>query len=199
MKAGKGIFWVIILGALALPAVAATVNLQFTGLPTGNNYWGVASYPYDISVNGAPNQWMMCIGYTEHIEGWETWQATATSVGSLDLATHLLDYEAAYLFTFAVAEGGADSNINAAAWYLFEGQPGLTPEVAAWVVLAQDQPYTQGEFANVLLYTAIPGTESTNLGTAQNFLASTPEPGTLMMFGTGIIGLAGLLRTKLHA
>jgi hypothetical protein len=201
MKALKGICWLIMLGivALALPAVAGTVNMQFTGLPTGNNYSGVASYPYNVSVNGSPNQWMMCIGYNEHIQSGETWQANVVSVGSLDPVVHLLDYQAAFLFKMAVADHGADSNINAATWYLFEGVPGLTPEAAALVALAQSQIYTKGEFSDVLLYSAIPLTESGNLGTAQDFLGSTPEPGTLAMFGTGIIGLAGVLRRKFVA
>ena len=199
MKALKATVWVLVLGILAVPAFAGTVTLQFTGLPTGNNYWGVASYPYDISVNGAPNQSMMCIGYYEHIEGWETWNAHPVSVGSLDPVVNLLDYEAAFLFTQAIADGGADANINAAAWYLFEGAPGLTPEAAAWLALAQSQTYTKGEFAGVMLYQAIPGTESANLGTAQDFLGTTPEPTTLMTLGTGILGLAGVLRRKLRA
>ena len=196
MRAMKGVCWLVILGVLALPAVAVAVNMQFTGLPTGANYWGVASYPYNISVNGGPNQWMMCVGYYEHIEGWETWKANVASVGSLDLSTHLLDYEAAFLFKMAVADHGADPNVNAAAWYLFEFAPGLTPEAAALVALAESQTFTQGEFSDVLLYSAILGTESGNLGKAQDFLASTPEPSTLGMFGTGMIALAGLLRKK---
>ncbi|HZD30771.1 MAG TPA: PEP-CTERM sorting domain-containing protein [Candidatus Angelobacter sp.] len=198
MKAIKGVCWLALLAVLALPAAAGTVNMQFTGLPTGNNYWGVASYPYNISVNGGPNQWMMCIGYYEHIEGGETWQANVASVGSLDPATHLVDYQAAFLFKMAASEQGADPNVNAAAWYVAEGAPGLTPEAAALVTLAQSQTYTQGEFANVLLYSAIPGTENSNLGTAQNFLTITPEPGTLLTFGSGILGLSAVLRRKIR-
>jgi hypothetical protein len=197
MKTMKGVCWIALLAMLALPAMAGTVNMQYTGLPTGNNYGGVATYPYNISVNGGPNQWMMCIGYNEHIEGWETWRADVASVGSLDPLTRRTDYEAAFLFEIAVAQQGTDPNVNAAVWYLLEGVPGLTPEAAALVQLAQNQTFTQGEYGNVLLYSAIPGTEDSNLGTAQDFLASTPEPGTLMMFGSGMIGLAGVLRRKL--
>jgi hypothetical protein len=197
MKLMKGIIWVLSLGLLVLPAMAATVNMQFTGLPTGNNYWGVASYPYDLSVNGGPAHWMMCVGYYEHIEGGETWQADVVSVGSLDPTTHLLDYQAAFLFEMAIADQGANSDINAAAWYLMEGAPSLTPGAQALVALAQGQTFQQGEFANVLLYRAIPGTESVNLGMAQDFLSSTPEPGSLALFGSGLIGVAGLLRRKL--
>jgi len=199
MKSVKGIIWLLALGLLALPAMAATVDMQFTGLPTGNNYWGVASYPYDISVNNGPAQWMMCIGYYEHIEGWETWQADVVSVGSLDPSTHLLDYQAAFLFETAVADHGANSDINAAVWYLFEGAPSLTPGAQALVALAQSQMFQPGEFGNVLLYQAIPGTENSNLGTAQDFLSSTPEPASLALFGSGLIGLASVLRRKLKA
>jgi hypothetical protein len=196
MKAMKGVCWLLVLGVLAVSAVAAPVNMQFTGLPTGANYGGVASYPYDISVNGGPNLWMMCIGYYEHIESGETWQANVASVGSLDPTTDWVYYQAAFLFKMAVADHGADPNINAATWYLLEGAPGLTTEAAALVALAQGQSFTMGEFSDVLLYSAIPGTESGNRGTAQDFLASTPEPGSLMLFGSGMIGLAGMLRRR---
>ena len=189
----------LVLGILSLPAMAGIVNMQFTGLPTGNNYGGVASYPYNISVNEGPNQWMMCLGYIEHIEGGETWQATVASIGSLDPKTHLLDYQAAFLYEKAVADHGANSDLNAAVWYLFEGVPSLTPGAQAFVSQAQSQTFNQGEFADVLLYTAIPGTESGNLGTAQSFLGSTPEPGTLALFGSGMIGLAGMLRRKFRS
>ena len=93
MKALKAICWLIMLGMVALPVLAGTVNMQFTGLPTGNAYSGVASYPYNVTVNGGPNQWMMCIGYNEHIEGGETWKANVVSIGNLDPVTYLLDYQ----------------------------------------------------------------------------------------------------------
>ena len=199
MKSTKvlSVLFLLLTVALSLPAVAGVVNMQFNGTPTGNNYSGVSSYPYDLSVNGGPNQWMMCIGYYEHISGGETWQATPTSVGSLDLTTHLVNYEAAFLFEMAVADHGANGDANAAVWSLFEGVPSLTPGAQAMVTLAQSQTYTQGEFADVILYSAIPGTESGNLGTAQDFMSSTPEPGTLALLGSGVIGLAALLRRKL--
>jgi hypothetical protein len=171
--------------------------MQFNGTPTGSNYAGVPSYPYDLSVNGGPNQWMMCMGYNEHISGGETWQATQATVGSLDLNTHLLNYEAAFLFKMAVADHGVNGDVNAAVWWLFEGVPSLTPAAQSLVTLAQSQTYTQGELADVTFYSAIPGTESGNLGTAQDFMGSTPEPGTLALLGSSVIGVAGLLRRKL--
>jgi hypothetical protein len=199
MKSTKvvSILFLLLTVALALPAVAGVVNLQFNGTPTGNNYAGVPSYPYNLSVNGGPNQWMMCEGYFEHISGGETWQANSVSVGSLDPTTHLLNYEAAFLFEKAVADLGANADVNAAVWWIFEGAPTLNPGAQALVTLAESQTYTQGQFSNVMLYTAIPGTENGNLGTAQDFMSSTPEPGTLALLGSGMIGAAGFLRRKL--
>jgi len=159
MRILKGVCWTIIVAFIALPAFAAPANLQYTGLPTGNNYFGVPSYPYNISVNGGPNQLMMCIGYNEHIEGWEAWQANVVSIASLDPVTYLKDYQAAFLFEKAVADGGANSDVNAAIWNLFEGAPGLTPSAQALQDLAISQTYMKGEFPNVRLYSAIPGTE----------------------------------------
>jgi hypothetical protein len=201
MKSQKVVFAIFLLlaAAISLPAFAATVNLQFTGTPTSSNYYGVPSYPYNVSVNGGPNQWMMCLGYNEHISGWETWQATPVIVGSLDPIAHPLEYEAAFLFTMAVADKGANSDVNAAAWYLFEGAPSLNLDAQALVELAQSQAFIQGQFSNVVLYTAIPGTQSGDLGTAQNFMGTTPEPATLAMFSSGLLGLAGRLRRKLGA
>jgi len=180
---------------VSLPALA-NANMSFSNAGS-NNYNGVPSYPYYLSVNGGPLRPMMCLGFNEHISGGETWQATAVSVGSLDLSTHLLDYEAAFLFQKAVHDGGADSDINAAIWYLFEGVPSLDTGALAFIALAQSQSYSQGEFSGIVLYTAIPGTESGALGTAQNFFA-TPEPGTVMLLGTGIVGIAGAFRWKLR-
>ena len=64
MKSSKAfpLLFLLVAITLSLPAVAGVVNLQFNGLPTGNSYFGVASYPYNLSVNGGPNQWMMCLG-----------------------------------------------------------------------------------------------------------------------------------------
>jgi len=41
-----------------------------------------------------------------------------------------------------------------------------------------------GEFPDIYLYTAIPGTECGGPGTAQNVFA-TPEPGSLFLLGAG--------------
>jgi len=183
----------------SLPTTAGIVNMKFLGTSTNNQYSGVYTYPYDLKVNGGPTQWMMCIGYNEHISTGETWKANVFSVGSLNPSTYLLDYEAAFLFKMAVADHGSHPEINAAAWWLLEGAPtSLNAPAQSLVALAQGQTYSSGQYSDVLLYKAIPGSQSGTLGTAQDFLGSTPEPGTLALFGSGILGLGGLLRRRMR-
>jgi hypothetical protein len=190
--------FLLLLLATSLPAVAGTVSMQFTGVSGGHSYAGAYTYPYDLKVNGGPNQWMMCISYNQHIDDGETWKANVVSIGSLDPITYRLDYEAAFLFKMAVADHGSDPNINAAAWWLLEGAPSLNAPANSLQLLAQSQTFSKGEYSDVLLYTPIAGSESGTLGAPQAFLGSTPEPGTLALFGSGVVGLSGLLRRRLR-
>ncbi len=180
---------------VCLPAMA-DANMLFSSAGS-NNYMGTPSFPYYLSVNGGPLQEMMCAGFNEHISGGETWKATVASVGSLDPVSNLVDYQAAYLFRLSVVDNGADSDINAAVWWLYEGVPTLDTGAQNYVTLAQSQTYHSGEFADIYLYTAIPGTESGGLGTAQNFFA-TPEPGSLFLLGSGVLALSGIIRRKFN-
>jgi hypothetical protein len=184
----------------SLPAAATVVNMKLTNLPTNHQYAGVYTYPYDLSVNGNRSQWMMCIAYHEEISVGETWKANVVNVSSLDPNTYRLDYEAAFLFKMAEADHGANPSINAAAWWLLEGAPStLSPTALGLVSLAQKQSYSHGEYSDVLLYRAIPGTQTGRLGTAQDFLGTTPEPGTLALLGSGVLGLGGLLRRRFRS
>src|SRR6516165_4121842 len=75
----------LLVSVLLLAAVASTpafaAQMQFNA-PVGGNYYGVATYPYDFSVNGH-DAWLMCVSYNEHIVGGETWQATVLPITGL--------------------------------------------------------------------------------------------------------------------
>src|SRR5271165_1189569 len=136
----------LLLVASALPAVAGTVNLQFNN--NGPYSYGYPTYPYYFTVNGSASKSLMCIGYNEHITYGESWQAdemTVAAYGAL-IGNPVKAEELAYLYTLARADNGANSAINAEAWYLNEGQP--SPE-AAISLLASFAP---GSYSNVRVY-----------------------------------------------
>ena len=186
------------LATSALPAAAGVVTVQFNDAG-GNSYSGVSSYPYNMSVDGQSTA-LMCIEYNQHVTGGESWQASPYSVaaygaliGDLTKADQL-----AYLFTLALADGGQNADVNAVAWNINEGVPGLTSSATALynqVTSMQTYPGISG----VVFFVPTANQTGWTDGVPQTFLGSTPEPGTLLLLGSGLIGLAGNLRRKMSA
>ena len=191
----KRILLLLAILTLSLAASATTVDMQFNGA-VGGSYNGVYTYPYNVSVDGQ-NQLLMCVGFNEHIVDGETWQATVESI----VGTH--DQELAWLFLQAeqTSDFGVKAEINAAAWALNEGSPELDEAAQFWLSQATSQNFTDGEFQNVVKYMPIDGTQSWQGEMPQEFLgdAPVPEPSTLMMLGTGVLGVAGFVRRKFDA
>jgi len=73
------------------------------------------------------------------------------------------------------------------------------PEAQNWLDQAEGQTFVKGEFSDVFFYRPTLNQEGWTNGQPQEFLGATPEPSSMTLFGTGMLGFAGMLRRKLRA
>jgi hypothetical protein len=201
----------LVLAALCLCTGSAlansTVNMKLTGVGS-NNAGGVYTYPYYFSINGNAPVALICDSFDNSVVVGETWQANVTSLlsGKGLFGGQLLDYKAAGLIFKSILNGTLGANVgNYAIWGLFSTNAqnssffqssGAGAIEQQYLVLAANAP--NSAFSGLVLYTPISGTQSWG-GTAQEYIgySPVPEPGTLMLFGTGLLSFAGMVRRKL--
>jgi hypothetical protein len=197
--------WVCTGSALA----NSTVDMQLVSVGA-NNAGGVYTYPYYFSINGGAPVALVCDSYDNHVSIGETWQAHVVGLlsGQGLYGNQLLDYKAAGLIFKSILNGTLNVNVgNYAIWGLFStnaqnssyfqssGAGGIEQ-----LYLTQAGSAPNGAFNGLVLYTPISGTQSAN-GTPQEYIgySPVPEPGTMILFGTGMLSLAGMVRRKLKS
>jgi hypothetical protein len=199
-------FLVLLFAASALADSQVTMRLIGHG-GTGKN----PVYPWYLQVDGVPATLICDTLLNTNVKG-ETWQANVTNIlngptQGLFQGNTLLDYKAAaVLFSDVLFHGANASDANWAIWALFTPSAKHNPHFDANALalynaaLALAPKLPKSFFNNYVIYTPIPGTQScTKCGLPQEFIgfSPVPEPGTLLLFGTGLVGLAGVLRKKL--
>lgn len=177
-------------------ATAATVMMQFNG--NGSYSYNYPTYPYYFTVNGTPDT-LMCISYNEHITYGETWEANVMTLDEYAVFSGIGYQEAgelAWLYLQSDRVEGADPLYNAEAWYLLEGVPVPEPSPAMSALLATMQ-FNQGQYPGIRVFVPINGTQSW-VGESVQIFIGTPEPSSLFLLGTALIGAVGVLRHKIN-
>jgi PEP-CTERM motif len=192
--------------SLSTLASANSANVNMTFLYPGTNVsGGYYTYPYYFSINGGKATPMMCDSFNNHITVGESWKANVSGLlsGKGLFGKDIRDYKAAGIIFMGVVNGTIDAKTgNWAVWNLFV--KGVTTDAAVLALdsnalfLAKHAPAS--EFKGLVLYTAVGSSAGHG---PQEFIGyrgtpmATPEPGSLMLLSTGLIGIAGVLRRKL--
>ncbi len=202
-------FLLVLLLLTASAFADSQVTMRFLG-HGGTNRDPV--YPWSLEIDGVPTTLICDAADNSNVRG-ETWQANVTNIlngptTGLFQGRTLLDYKAAaVIFSDILFHGANPGDANWAIWALFtpgvKNNPHFNADALALynAALALAPHLPQSFFKNYVIYTPIAGTQSCypKCGLPQEFIGYSlvPEPGTLLLFGTGLVVLAGTIRWRL--
>jgi len=201
------------LKSITLAVLVALFALFFSGSALANSVSLTFEYDhqnhYYFSINGNSSfSTMMCDSFDNHIYSGETWTATKSPflsgiANGLFGSSMTLDYKAAGLIYKSMLSGTITTlQAQWAIWGLFSGNArhdhdfltyGGAVTDAIYLSLAQTAP--NSAYAGLVLYTPLHARPGCG---PQEFIgySPVPEPGSLMLFGTGLIALAATIRRK---
>jgi PEP-CTERM motif len=185
-----------------LSGLAKADTLTMTGAATGS------TGPYQLTFDGTTPVNLFCLDDFRSVHVGETWTVTVVNgadyLNSSKNSTDFKYEEEAYIYSMLGTSNGHGhtyntTDIQEALWYIFDHSEDTNKYADSLLNSAASFHYTTAFLDDYSFY--IPTGRGNDLpqemiGTALN-TASAPEPSSLLLLGSGLVGMAGVVRRKL--
>jgi hypothetical protein len=193
----KRLGWVLLAFLLlSFSAKADTVNVYFNGGYAYSDH-GYEMPAYQGTVNGQSAS-LFCVDFSHEIYPNTGWQATVTQLGTSNYSATRLNNGTEYMEIAWLLDQSLLTNSNTSKaefqWAVWSLSGGPNPYGTNSVLLTQASNAVKNGFSDTSWEILTPTGRY-----GQEFFVRTPEPSTLIMLGSGLIGLIGFGRRKLSS